>query len=118
MVSQSCLTRAKANKKWLTDISALVRGQQHSHLQLSSGDQPVPDTSNLTDRYGWVLNNYILGPLWTEEEEELTLPQTVIDNLFNDVPDSDEEEENDRECVLLNGLGDTQDFSSKDSDEE
>ena len=76
------------------------------------GDQPVPDIPNPTEGYGWVLNNDILEPLWTEEEEEeLALPQTVIDKVLNDVPDAGEEE-NDQECVLQNSLDDTHDFSS------
>ena len=75
------------------------------------GDQPVPDIPNPTEGYGWILNNGILEPLWTEEEEELALPQTVIDKVLNDVPDA-EEEENDQECVLQNSLDDTHDFSS------
>ena len=43
--------------------------------------------------------------LWAEEEEELSLPQDVIDDLLNDVHDSDEEEDGD--CILQNCIGDT-----------
>jgi len=44
-----------------------------------------------------------------EEEEELTLPQDVIDDLLNDVHDSDREEEEDGDCILQNGIEDTLD---------
>ena len=47
----------------------------------------------------------VLEPLWTEEEEEFTLPQDVIDDLLNDVHDSDEEEDGD--CILQNCICDT-----------
>jgi len=38
------------------------------------------------------MKNEVLESLWAEEEEELSLPQDVIDDLLNDVHDSDEEE--------------------------
>jgi len=38
------------------------------------------------------MKNEVLEPSWAEEEEELSLPQDVIDDLLNDVHDSDEEE--------------------------
>jgi len=47
----------------------------------------------------------VLEPLLAEEEEEFTLPQDVIDDLLNDVHDSDEEEDGD--CILQNCIGDT-----------
>jgi len=55
----------------------------------------------------------VLEPLWAEEEEELTLPQYVTDDLLNDVYDSDEDEDGD--CILQNGIDDTLD--SDDSGE-
>ena len=82
------------------------------------GDQPMPHIPNPTEGHGWVINNGSLEPLWTEEEEELTLPQTVIDDLVNDFPGSDDEEEDDRECFLQNGLDDSLDSSSEDSDDQ
>jgi len=38
-----------------------------------------------------------------EAEEEMSLPQDVIDDLLNDVHDSDKEEE-DGDCILQNGI--------------
>ena len=55
-------------------------------------DQPVPDISQPTAGHGWTMKNGVLEPLRTEEEEELTLPQAVIDDLLNDVHDYNEEE--------------------------
>ena len=77
----------------------------------------MPHIPNPTEGHGWVINNGSLEPLWTEEEEELTLPQTVIDDLVNGVPGSDDEED-DRECFLQNGLDDSLDSSSEDSDQD
>jgi len=55
-------------------------------------DQPVPDIPQPTEGHGWTMKNGVLEPLRTEEEEELTLPQAVIDDLLNDVHDYNEEE--------------------------
>jgi len=60
------------------------------------------------------MKNEVLEPLWTEEEEELSLPQDVTDDLLNAVHDSDEEEE-DGDCILQNSIDNTLD--SDDSDE-
>ena len=60
------------------------------------------------------MKNEVLEPLWAEEEEKLSLPQDVIDDLLNDVHDSDEDEE-DGNCMLQNGIDDTLD--SDDSGE-
>ncbi len=59
------------------------------------------------------MNNGVQDPLWTEEEE-LTLPQPIIDDL-NDVSDTDDEDEG--ESILQNGLDDSLYSSSEDSDE-
>jgi len=64
-------------------------------------DQPVPDIPQPIEGRGWTMKNGVLEPLWTEEEEELTLPQDAIDNLLNNVHGSDEEEE-DGDCILQN----------------
>jgi len=39
-----------------------------------------------------------------QEEEEMSLPQDVIDDLLNDVHDSDKEEDEDGDCILQNGI--------------
>ena len=54
------------------------------------------------------MKNEVLEPLWAEEEEQLSLPQDVIDDLLNDVHDSGEGEE-DGDCILQNGIDDTLD---------
>jgi len=66
-----------------------------------------------TEGHGWTIKNGVLEPLWTDEEEKLTLPRYVIDDLLNDVQDSDKAEDGD--CILRNGIDDTMD--SDDSDE-
>ena len=100
----------------------LKQHMHRSHYQVviwKHGDQPMPHIPNPTEGHGWVVNNGSLEPLWTEEVEELTLPQSVIEDLVNDVPGSDDEEEDDREsqCILQNGVDDSLDSSSEDSDE-
>jgi len=72
--------------------------KQHAHrcnYQVAiwkRSDQPVTDIPLPTEGHGWTMKNEVLEPLWAEEEEELSLPQDVIDDLLNDVHDSDEEE--------------------------
>jgi len=61
----------------------------------------VPDIPQPIEGHWWTMKNGVLEPLWTEEEEELTLPQDAIDNLLNNVHGSDEEEE-DGDCILQN----------------
>ena len=58
------------------------------------------------------MKNEVLEPLWAEEEE-LTVPRDVIDDLLNDVLDSEEEEE-DGDRILQNGTDDTLDFDDSD----
>jgi len=67
-------------------------------------------TDLLTGKHSWAITiketaDWHCG----REEEELTLPQDVIDNLLNDVHDSDREEEEDGDCILQNGIEDTLD---------
>jgi len=61
----------------------------------------------------WTMKNEVLEPMWTEKEEELSLPQDVIDDLLNDVHDFEEEDEGD--CIFQNVIDDTLD--TDDSDE-
>ena len=77
-------------------------------------EQPVPDIPQPTEGHGWKMKNGVMEPLWEEEEEEWSLRQDVIDKIPNAVHDSDEEEEN-GDCILQNGIHDTLD--SSDSDE-
>jgi len=72
----------------------------------------VPDIPQHTEGHGWTMKNEVLEPLWAEEEE-LTVPRDVIDDLLNDVLDSDEEEE-DGDRILQNGTDDTLDFDDSD----
>ena len=52
-------------------------------------------------------------PVWTEEEEELVLPQTVIEDLVGDIQDQEDDEMDvDFEPVLQNGLEDPLDSDS------
>ena len=49
-------------------------------------------------------------PVWTEEEEELVLPQTVIEDLVGDIQDQEDDEMDvDFEPVLQDGLEDSLD---------
>ena len=94
--------------------------KQHAHrcnYQVAiwkRSEQPVPDIPQPTEGHRWTMKNEVLEPSWAEEEDELSLPQDIIDDLLNDVHDSDEEEEN-GDCILQNGLDDILD--SNDSDE-
>jgi hypothetical protein len=56
-------------------------------------DQPDPDIPLPTEGHGWVLNNGLMEPFWTKEEEELILQQTVIHTMQNDFDDADPDEE-------------------------
>ena len=76
-------------------------------------EEPVPDIPQPTEGHGLTMKNDVLEPLWAEEEEELSLPQDVIDDLLNNVHDSDEEEE-DGDCILQNGIDDKLDSNDLD----
>jgi len=52
-------------------------------------------------------------PRCPEEEEEWSLPQDVMDEILNAVHDSDEEEE-DGDCILQNGIDDKLDSNDLD----
>jgi len=73
----------------------------------------VPDIPQPIEGHRWTVKNEVLEPLWAEEEEQLSLPQDVIDDLLNDVHDSGEEEE-DGDCILQNGIDDTLDSNDLD----
>ena len=52
--------------------------------------QDVPDQAC---GHGWDIKGGAIQPLWTEEEDELTLPQSVIDDLLGEEQtDSDDED--------------------------
>ena len=90
------------------------RARETMRLQVAiRADQPVPDIPEPTHGHGWVRNNGILEPLWTEEEEELVLPQDVIDGLLEDVLDSEDE---DGQYILQNGLDDSLDSDDSEAD--
>ena len=69
--------------------------------------------------HGWQVQDGVLQPIWTQEEEELVLPQDVIDELLNEnpAPDEDQDEILDEEIFLQDGLDDSMD-SSESADED
>jgi hypothetical protein len=63
---------------------------------------PVPEVPSPTDGHGWVMNDGVLEPLWTAKEEELVLPQPIIDGLTDEMPEG--EDQLGEECPLQDGL--------------
>ena len=45
---------------------------------------PNADIPNASEGHGWHVSDGILQPLWTDEVEELTLPESVIDDLVRE----------------------------------
>ena len=90
------------------------RARETMRLQVAiRADQPVPDIPEPTQGRGWVLNNGILEALWTEEEEELVLPQDVIGRLLEDLLDSTNK---DGPCIFQDGLDDSLDSDDSEAD--
>ena len=82
-------------------------------------DIPQPDIPPPTDGHLWLMHSGVLEPLWTEEEEELTLPQAVIDDLLAnecESADSDEEDRGIGGFMLQNGMEDSLDSDSSELD--
>ena len=55
---------------------------------------PFPDIPKANDRHGWHECDGKLQPLWTEKEEELTLPEAVINNIIAESDSIEGEEPN------------------------
>ena len=70
-------------------------------------DPYIPDASS---GHGWHLCNGTLQPLWTEEEEELTLPDSVINDIIaetdaaenteSNVPDNENDSNDDTDLIM------------------
>ena len=62
---------------------SLVQHARHGNFQTviwKRGHVPTPDTPKANDGHGWHECDGKLRPLWTEEEEDLTLPGAVIND--------------------------------------
>ena len=81
--------------------------------------EATPDVPLPQHGQGWQVQDGVLQPIWTQEEEELVLPQDVIDELLNEnpAPDEDQNEILDEEIFLQDGLDDSMD-SSESADED
>ena len=55
---------------------------------------PAPDIPEANDGHGWYVCDGILQPLQTEEEEELTLPKNVINDIIAESDSIDGQESN------------------------
>ena len=52
---------------------------------------PSPDIPNPFEGHGWHISEGELQPLWTDEEEELILPDDVIEDILIENTDEDKE---------------------------
>ena len=50
--------------------------------------EPMPEVPAANNGHGWIAIDGILEPLWSTEGEELILPTALVD-IFEDIPDSD-----------------------------
>ena len=55
---------------------------------------PAPYIPEVSSGYGWLLCDGTLQPLWTEGEEELTLPDSVINDLIAETAQAEIPESN------------------------
>ena len=53
---------------------------------------PTPDIPKPNEGHGWHLSKGMLQPLWTEEEEELQLPESIIDDSTRETQSTDDED--------------------------
>ena len=74
---------------------------------------PNADIPNASEGHGWHVSDGILQPLWTEEVEELTLPESVIDDLVRE-SERNEDDQSESEDIDYYDF----DFGDQENDNE
>ena len=64
-------------------------------------DIPCPDVPDPTTGHGWKKDDGVLLPVWTKEEDELVLPQAVIDDIASDAFQEGDEDDFDMDTEHL-----------------
>ena len=76
-----------------------------------------PDVPDAADGHGWEWRDGFLQPLWTAEEEELVLPDAVIQELFDEqIEEDDQEQQQDHDITCESGE-DVSDWEDSDEDD-